>query len=682
MVDILIEIGTEEIPASYLKPASQDFKNRVEDLLKKNSIKFREIEYYYTPRRLVIIGRDVEEQSERKKKRVLGPPERVSFKEGTPTKALLSFVKRYNKNPEDVEVVENEKGRYISLLIEEGGVSTDEIFSKNIDTIVRNIKFPKTMVWEENYRFARPVRWFVLMKDRKVIEAKIFNIPSSNISKVLRFSDIDEVEIESVDKYLEIMRSHNVIVSQNEREDLIVRRLKETAERVNGAVIMDHELLEEVVNIVEYPVPILCKYDEEFLYLPREVLVTALKYHQRAFSIEKDGKLLPYFIVMGNNPHLEENSVRVWYERMVRSRLNDAQFFFEEDKKIPLEKLVEEEKRVVWIEEIGTLYDKTMRIVSLATYIGDMLNLKRNTVERASYLSKADLLTNMVREKEYTSLQGIMGAIYARIQKEDEEVVKAIRDQYLPSGDDNLPETLYGAVLAMADRIDNITAAFITGHQPTGSEDPHGIRRQGIGVIQIMIGKKLDISLGNIIEKSLSLFNAERKSEIKEQIFSFFLDRVYNHIITMGYSYDTVRSVITLYGLNPYDSFVRVESISRFRERKEFEDMVIGQKRVVNILKGIEEEYTINKELLKEETERKLLMEAERVEPIIEELIREKKYEEVMGNLLHLRIFIDQFFDNVLVMTEDMEIRKNRMALLQYIRKIFFKMADFSHIVI
>ena len=684
MVDILIEIGTEEIPASYLKPAINDFSNRLKELLEKNKIQFEKIEQYYTPRRLSLIIKNSEEKSKISKRRIYGPPEKIAIREQKPTKSVEAFATKLNKKVEDIEFVETEKGRYASLLIEEGGISIDSIIKKNIEDIVRAIKFPKTMVWEKNYKFARPVRWLVVMKDNKIIETVVFGIKSNNKTSAHRFSEKRTIEIKTAKDYVKTLKENKIIVSPKERRKEIENKIKQTARAVNGDIVFDEGLLNEVTNIVEYPVTILCHYNEEFLKLPKEILITTLKHHQRAFSIKKDNKIVPYFIVVGNNPELNSDLVKIWYERMVISRLDDAKFFFEEDKKIKLDQLVEREKKVVWIKEIGTLFDKTLRLVSIVEELSKTKEIAVNVdnLKRATYLSKADLLTNIVKEKEYTSLQGIMGSIYAKIQGENEEVVKAIREQYLPSGnEDKLPSTLIGSLLSIIDKIDNIVAAFITGSQPTGSQDPHGIRRQGIGIVEIMVKKKIDIDLTSIIEYTLSLFKKNKK-EILNSILQFFKDRVYHYLTGMEYNYDTVRSVCPLYGMNPYDSYLRVNSIQKFREKKEFTDMVIGQKRVVNILKGLNTEGKPEEKLFIQEEERSLFKETKKIELDLQNNIKEKEYEKVMEKLLYLKIFIDKFFDNVLVMTEDKKIKNNRLMLLSYIKKTFFKMADFSHIVL
>ncbi|MCS7258554.1 MAG: glycine--tRNA ligase subunit beta, partial [candidate division WOR-3 bacterium] len=491
------------------------------------------------------------------------------------------------------------------------------------------------------------------------------------------------------DRYPKILKKAGVLVSPSERRDVILKRLKELSLEVNSKVVEDHELLDEATNTCESPYPVICEFDAKYLEIPEVVLTTTLKKHLRAFALKSHDckRLQPYFIVITDTPTCDTKTVKHWYEEAAKARLDDAKFYFEEDLKYSLEKRVEDEKEVIWIEGLGSLFDKTKRLEKLALVIGQTISgVNIKALLRAAYLSKADLLTNMVREKEYTSLQGIIGGVYARLSNEDELVARIIAEQYLPqSTSDSLPQTIEGAILSIADKVDNIVGVFIINEVPSGSVDKFGIRRQANAIFMICLEKKLFIDFKPIVTLNLSYFNLKNNHTdlLEEQIVSFLKDRLRNVFLEQKINYDVVNAILALPEVNPYDLYLRGQALTKFRASSEdFEKLIIGQKRVTNILKTCNTMYHVNPDLFREPEEIQLYNKAQTIKNELDFLVNKRAYLDALELLLKLRVDIDNFFDKVLVMTDDATIRNNRLALLQYIRSLFQKVADLSEIVI
>ncbi|MCX7785768.1 MAG: glycine--tRNA ligase subunit beta [candidate division WOR-3 bacterium] len=692
---LLIEIGTEEIPASFLAPAVNDFKEKFCNFLTENRITFGTVKTYYTPRRLALVLSDVLEKQKAEVLEVQGPPSKYAFDEhGKPTKVAIGFAQTHKTKITQLYTKKTPKGEYVFVKKTADTKTLAQLLKENLGRLIAEIQFPKTMRWQkDNFRFARPIRWLTLVFGNRPIEVSVFGIKSSAHTYGHRNSKKQKIKISDIKSYIKKLKQFDVLVDPEERKKYIQQQLQLLTQKVNGKVVKDEELLAEIINICENPYPVICKFRPEFLNLPAPILTTALKTHTRCFAVQKlfSEELLPYFVAVTNTPTCDKHQVRYWYEQAVESRLDDAKFFFEEDLKIGLEKRLEEEKKVIWIENLGTLFDKSTRLEKLSLVISQNIpNVSTNHLLRAAYLAKADLLTNMVREKEYTSLQGIMGGIYAQRLGEHDLVSKAIAEQYQPRFiGDSLPETIEGSILSMADKLDNIIGAFIANATPSGSYDPLGLRRQAIAFYLICLNKKFDIDLEPIIELGYNYFGLPENLSLITSIKDFLKDRLKAVLLDQNIRYDICNAVLAVCNLKPQDAYERCLALTELSEQKDFESLVIGQKRVSNILKNIKEldlsglsPTAINELLLIEPAEKILYQKTKEIEPNLRVSVKEHNYKKAFEILLSLRPAIDNLFDNVLVMTEDESLRINRLQLVQKVRALFLEVADLSEIVI
>jgi len=692
MKDLLLEIGTEEIPASFLAPASNLLKEKFCQFLTDKRIAFGAVKSFYTPRRLALLISNVSEKQKQETLEVQGPPRKHAFDEqGRPTKVAVGFANSHKLKTSDIYFKQTQKGEYVFIKKKSEIQSIEQLLKDNLAGLIFNLQFPKTMRWgamlnTTQVKFARPIRWITLVYGLKPIIVNVAGIKSSQYSMGHRNNKTVKVKIANIRDYESILKKSNVIINAEARREFIRKQLLSLTKKIKGRPVDDEELLAEAANICEMPNPILCDFEAEFLNLPAPVLITTLKKHTRSFAVKdiKSDKLLPYFIAITNTPKCDIKQVRYWYEQAVESRLDDAKFFFDEDVKFGLQNRVEEEKKVVWIEGLGTLFDKTARMEKLVLILSQRIaNVNHNSLLKAAFLSKADLLTNMVREKEYTSLQGIMGGIYAQVAGENELVTKIISEHYRPkSADDKFPETTEGSILSIADKIDNIVGAFIVNAVPSGSNDPFGLRRQAMAIGAICLKKRFFIDLADIIDLSLEYFNATQNETLRKTVIAFFFERMNALLLDKKITYDTANSVLKVSGINVLDAYERALALSEFRKQTDFEPLVIGQKRVNNILKGISESFTIREDLLTEANEQILFNQAKALENPLNSEISKRNYKDGLALLLTLRSAIDGFFDKVLVMTEDGNIKNNRLGLLQYVKSLFMKVADLSEIVI
>lgn len=686
--NFLLEIGTEELPASFLEPAAQFLKEKLEDFLTKNRIKFGKTRIFYTPRRLAVIFQNVAEQQRKETIEVAGPPWKVVFdQKGNPTKSAIGFAQSHGKVYHDLYPKKTERGEYAYLKKETPQGKTQTILANGLSEIIRSIPFPKTMRWTENKtRFGRPVRWLCVVFGITPVIFKLDGIVASSQTYGHRNFAKKAIKIKTISDYEKILLLNGVLVNQVKRQREIEKRMKHLAKKIPGLIVRDEELLAEVVNIVEFPFPILCEFNQEFLKLPAVVLRTALKAHQRCFSIQdQKGNLLPFFITVTNNPKCNQKEVKTWYEKAIESRLKDAAFFLQEDLKIGISSLVETEKKVTWIEGLGSLYEKTQRLIALAKFISPLVPKSETTLLlRAAELAKADLLTNMVREKEFTSLQGTMGGIYAEIAGEPISVAKAIQEHYAPKNvTDSLPVSIEGSILSIADKMDNIVASFIAGAIPSGSEDPFALRRQATAILTIIMEKTFVIDLAALLVYSLSLFKRTAEdSALLVKLNQFFQERLGSLFLDRKIRYDVTNAVLEVDWMNPVDAEQRAKALEQFRAGADFADLVIGQKRVANILKEQAVPVSVQEQLLIEPAEKILYDKARELEPSLNSAIAQSDFAKALSQLLSLRQNIDELFDKVLIMSEDQSLRVNRFALLTYLKSLFLKVADLSKIVL
>ncbi len=678
----LLEIGTEDLPARFLPSAIQQLKDNTETILKENHIKFSNVKTYGTPRRLTVIVNGVPLMQEDRAKEVFGPPKQAAFdKDGNPTKAVLGFAKSQGVSVESLILRSKDKGEYIVAVIEEKGVFVKDLLPEVLKRIVLSLHLPKSMRWgDSTIRFVRPIRWLMSLFDKEAITIEIDGIKSSNITRGHRFLSPASFKVTEIPSYKKLLLNNCVVVDQEERRAIITEKMEKFLAPIDEKPILDEDLLDTVVHLVEYPVPVIGSFSTEYLNLPKELLITVMKGHQKYFAVENtEGNLTNHFVVVSNTNEENSETVRIGAERVIRARFEDARFYFEEDTKVSLFERIDELRKVTFQEKLGSLYDKTERVASIVVLLSEkVLPSARDSLSRVAWLSKTDLTTGVVRE--FPELQGIMGKYYALHDSEDIEVAKALEEQYLPAhSGGKLPQTEVGSLLSIADKIDNIAAFFSIGFKPTGSEDPFALRRQALGIIAILLYEGYNINVKELVENSLgNIMNIKDFNETMEQVLQFFESRIETVFSDQGYSPDLVQSILPI-SLNErlIDIKERLNAIQKFKEHKLYNDFLIAVKRVNNILPE-EALPECKPELMTEESEKHLKYHLDSVLSRLPELLKDSKYADIMDLFTSLTAPINNFFDNVLVMDKREEIKQNRLALLSDIWKTISTVADFS----
>lgn len=686
----LLEIGVEELPARLVNDALEQLENNAKILLEEERVKYETIKTYATPRRLTLIIEGLNDKQETLKEKVKGPNKRIAYdNEGNPTKALQGFMKGQKIDLSQIIIEEYNGEEYVYGNVTKIGKETELVLAENMANIIKSIAFPKSMKWGgKNLRFARPIRWIVSIMNDKVIPFDLEGIKVSNITRGHRFLGSNHIKLHSVDEYFSKLEDNYCLVDQNKRRDIIKYSSEKLVKEKGGNLLIDDGLIDEVTYLVEYPKPAIGRIKEEYLSLPKDVIITPMKEQLRFFPVVDDKeRLLPYFITIRNGNEEYLDLVVKGNEKVLGARLEDAKFFYYEDIKIPLENYVEELNNVVFQEKLGTLYDKTIRVQRLSKKIGDYLEVGEETqknLERAAYLSKADLVTNMVGE--FAELQGKMGMEYARRSKENEIVSTAVYEQYLPrfSGDE-LPTTTAGAILSISDKLDTIAGSFAIGIQPTGSHDPYGLRRQALGIINIILDKKINLSLGEIIDFALYIYVEENNlvfnyEEIKSEILQFFNGRIKNMFIDMGIRYDIVDGVISTGIDDVYDLKIRANKLNAYLEEEGLEEVMATFNRVVNLADKANT-TEIKRDLLVEKEEVELYNAFNGIEERVLNSLYKKEYDKALEEFIVLKDPVDNFFDQVMVMVEDVDIRENRLSLLAKISETMLLICDLSKLV-
>lgn len=684
-LSLLLEIGTEEIPARFLPAAIQSLKENATTMLKENHIDFSEIRTYATPRRLTLIATGLPERQKSYTKELIGPPKKIAFDcQGNPTEAAIRFASSYGVNVESLVIKKKDKGEYVAIVFEEKAISVKELLPELLKRLILSIHFPKTMRWgNSSIRFARPIQWLLAIFGKDVIHFEIDGIKSTNTSRGHRFLSPSAFKVEDISAYMELLKDRFVIVDHEERKNIILDGIRKVAAQIGGKPVEDESLVETVNFLVEYPVAVLCSFEKSYLRLPRELLITVMKDHQRCFAVEdKEGRLTNYFIVISNTKEENSDMVRIGAERVVKARFEDARFYFEEDSKKTSYERIEDLKKVTFEEKIGSLYEKTKRIVSTVEFLAEkLLPLAKDKLSRAAWLSKTDLVTGVVRE--FPELQGIMGKYYAITDGEDIEVAKALEEQYMPTySGGKIPQTEIGALLSVADKIDNIASFFSIGLIPTGSEDPFALRRQALGIIAIMLGKSYSISLKDLIDKALqNLSNlVPIKPQIEKEISHFFKQRLESVFLDQGYSTELIQSILPLsLDVQLTDIKERLDALKKFKEDSDYDGFLLAIKRVRNIIPSSALPQ-LSVELLIEEPEIRLKERLDSVKTAITDLLKDRKYYDAIKLLSSLKDPINHFFDDVLVMDKKELLRQNRLALLSEIWRTVSLIADFSRL--
>jgi glycyl-tRNA synthetase beta chain len=684
MKELLLEIGTEEIPAGFVPQALKDLEILAKRELEAKRIDFSGIRTLGTPRRLVLVIQSVSEKQRDEEIRKIGPSKQAAFDaKGNPTKAAIGFAKSQSVPVESLTIVQTEKGEYACAVRKESGKPTLEILSSVLPGWILSIPFQKSMRWADvPIRFARPIHWIVALFGGEIVSFEVGNIRSGKMTYGHRFMHPGPIPVKDFESYLRGTREASVIVDPVERKKKIEDEMIREGARVSGKVLRDEELLNEVNFLVEYPVALCGAFDSKFLSLPREILVHSMKEHQRYFPVADDhGQLLPHFVCISNIQPKNREVVVKGNEKVLKARLSDAVFFFEDDLKISLDKRVEQLKRVVFQAKLGTSYEKVMRFKQLALWITERIDPGlREIVERASHLCKADLVTGMVGE--FPKLQGIVGREYARISKERPEVTEAIYEHYLPGfAGDRLPSSPAGDIVSVADKMDTIVGCFGVGLVPTGTADPFGLRRQALGIIRIILEKRYSFSLRGLVEESEKQLKEKMErpvEQVRDEVLDFFRVRYQNFLLDKEYPFDVTDAVLSVSFDELLDVQGKIDALRKAREWKDFESIVIAFKRAMNILKGSPPKREINPPLFTEPAEQNLYQSFVKAKEKIGLHLSERDYPAALMEMTQMKRPIDEFFDGVMVMVEDEAIRNNRLALLDEIGKLFLRIADFS----
>jgi glycyl-tRNA synthetase beta chain len=686
--ELLLEIGTEEIPARFIPGALKSLEELADKALAAARIEHGPCRGMGNPRRLMLHVKEVAERQPDSVRVTLGPPKSVAYDAaGKPTKAAAGFAKAQGVDVDSLTISVTDKGEYICATVEEKGKEAGEVLSEILPKLILSVPFPKSMRWmDREIRFARPIHWIVAVLGGDVVPFEIDGIKSGNLTRGHRFMSPGAFRVNDFEYYMHQTKDNFTIVDQDARREMVRSQIAQAASAIGAKALPDDGLLEEVSYLVEYPVTVLGSFDKTFLSLPREALVNSMREHQRYFALtDGDGSLMPNFITISNTKAEDMDVVRAGNERVLRARLSDAKYFFETDMKRRLSDRVDDLKRVLFQKELGTVHDKTMRIVGLSEYVSRAFFGDREVEEaakRAALLCKADLVTSMVYE--FPNLQGIMGGEYARRTGEGEDVAKAIVEHYMPrfSGDD-VPSGAAGTTVSVADKMDTIAGIFSIGKTPTGSEDPYALRRQALGVIAIIYKWGVRVSLRALISKAVELVGVAegKRPGLEAEILEFFRARVNNQLTSEGFLYDIVDAVLARDFDDIIDVRARVSALSGFRGDPEFASFITAFKRVANI---IPEGFTgtLDEALIREPAEKELHGHYLEVKDEVSRMIEAGEYDGALRRIAAIRPFVDKFFDDVMVMDKDPAVRDNHLALMGLLAGMFLHVADLKKIVI
>ena len=692
MDDLLLEIGCEEIPAGYIVPALKALSSILQQKLDHARLDHGAALVYGTPRRLAILVKNVALKQKSLKSEMIGPPASVGYDEnGKPSKAAIKFAEKAGVSLNKLAVKETPKGMYLCAQKTERGVAAPTLLKEILPEVILALPFPKKMRWSDmDLEFARPIQTILALLGKTVIRFQMGNLKSGRYTAGHYFMAPGKIKITGTDEYVDALRAAHVIVDMEERKRMLEGDIANIASKLDGRVLPDEELVDIVTNLVERPVAVAGKFDQAFLKVPDEVLITAMREHQKYFAVvDQNNKLMPCFIAVNNTLAHDMAVVATGHERVLRARLADAQFFYQGDLDVSNDERVEKLKGVLFQADLGTMYEKIERVARMAEYLVDACDIElesdlsatdfKKPVKRAARLCKADLVSQVVGE--FPKLQGIMGRVYATASGELSTVAVAIEEHYRPvySGG-RLPETLVGAIVSIADKIDSICGCFSVDLKPTGASDPYALRRQGIGIIQIMLDKGFTLPLSKLVEESLTLFRPDHFQEIRNQIYTFLQNRMTNLLIEDGFSKDTIAAVLSASCDNIPETWNRVEALEKLKAEPDFEPLAVAFKRVVNIMKKTDETEPadIDRNLFQHASESTLLSTYESVKKRVEDDLEKGSFEQALVNIASLRDSVDAFFEGVLVMAEDAKVRRNRIALLAHIAEMFGKFADFS----
>ena len=684
-INVLFELGTEELPAHAVKNFPQQLQQLLSTALDNQSLTYKNIHIYITPRRIAVFINSLLAQQPDRSVEKQGPQEKAAFNDkGEPTQAGLGFARSCNIDAAELKnYIEN--GRLLYRFTQKG-TSAQQLLPEIFTTSINNLQSGRTMRWGSNtHAFVRPVHWVVLLANDKVLEAELFGFKTQNYTYGHRFLAPGKITIKHADHYIKQLEDEGkVLVDQQARREKIITQLQKLPKQYQGQAVIDENLLDEVNGLIEWPVALIGKFSADFLQVPAEALISSMKMHQKSFPIVNDKQeLMPYFITISNIESKNPQQVIHGNERVMHARLSDAAFFFNTDKQQALAQRLPALSSIMFQEKLGSLYDKTQRVVTLNERLAEALQLDMHDCVRAAWLSLCDLTTSMVQE--FPELQGIMGSHYATHDGEPNAVSVALAEQYLPrfSGD-TLPDSIIGCALAIAQRLDTLTGQIAAGNKPTGDKDPFALRRQAQGLMRILVEKQIDLDLPAWIELTLSLMPVKpaNPKEIAGDLWKFCLERLRAWYQERGGNTDIFNAAAALNPTSPYDFSLRVQALEKFRHLPAAAALIAAHKRVKNILTKAEnvEGLTVDKNLLKEQAELQLAEVLNNQTALFQRLTQQRDYGTLLTTLAELRPHIDLFFDKVMVMVDDSALRENRLALLAQLRQYLECVADISEL--
>ena len=691
---LLLEIGCEELPAGFIDPALQDLERAASAGLDEARLAHGAIRTLGTPRRLALLVEELADRQEDRLREVLGPAVRVAFDaSGKPTPAAQGFARSAGVAVGALEKVTSPKGEYLMARVHDAGKGAAEVLPGLLADWIQGLRFPKTMHWDGAARFARPVRWIVALRGESVIPLELFGVASGRRTRGHRTLAPDWIDIARPSSYVETLREAGVLVDPSVRRAAIRSELLAAATRVDGTAVEDPELTDEVGNLVEWPEAVTGSFDPRYLRLPRPVVVTAMRAHQRYFALEgKDGALLPSFVMIRSGRGAGAEEIRRGTEAVLKARLEDARFYWENDLKLGLEGKLPELKGIVWNERLGTVHDRAERIVLTVEDLAIRLApASKEHAKRAALLAKADLASEMVRSgKEFASLQGIVGAEVAAVSGEPEPVVQAIREHYRPEGpSDPIPGTPEGRLVSLADKLEAVAGGLRAGLEVSGSQDPYGLRRAGNGIVRILVESGWRLDVLDAARRLDAIFDrAGIEPGPAGRFEEFWGQRVASALVDYGIPAETSAAVIAVRPGDPVDLLARAKAVEEIRKSPDFEGLMIGYRRAANILRSAPAEdipaqgtpLAERAEAFGDRAEGDLHLETKMARQAVETYLQgaQPNYGAVLRHLLGLRPSIDRFFDAVMVMVDDPAARKRRLGLLEAVRQTFLRIADFS----
>jgi glycyl-tRNA synthetase beta chain len=684
--DLLIEIGTEELPPKALKKLSLAFLGGVKAGLDKTGLEFANIQPFASPRRLALLISELAEHTPDKAIERRGPALQAAYGEdGCPTQAAIGFARSCGVEVEDLDKLETPKGSWLTYKSQQQGQATPTLIPDIVITALDALPIPKRMRWGSlDSQFVRPVHWAVLLFGNDIIEAELLSVRAGRTTYGHRFHHPGPIEIPAPSEYEVLLESEGKVIADFERRASTVRaQVESRAMELKGQAVIDQALLEEVTAMVEWPVAVAGQFEERFLVVPQEALISTMSANQKYFHlVDQQNKLLPHFITVSNIESRDESKVQTGNERVIRPRFADAEFFWNQDRKRRLDSHIEELKTVVFQQKLGSVFDKTQRIANLAASIAKQLNADRSLAMRAAELSKCDLMTEMVGE--FPNLQGIMGRYYAEHDGEDSAVVEAIDQHYRPRfAGDGLPDGIISQTVALADRLDTLVGIFAIGQLPSGDKDPYALRRAALGVLRIMIENQIDLDLQQLLTLAAQQYDANIKADkAVEPVMEFIFDRLRAYYQEQGIRPDVLDAVTALKPARPVDINKRIHAVNSFRKLPEAESLAAANKRSGNILKKVKGKLPkkIKPGLLAEEAEQQLYQALTELTETVDPLLASSDYEPALQQLAGLREPVDTFFDDVMVMVDDTKLRDNRIALLNQLHGMFLQVADISRL--